>query len=346
MSSISIATEAPSVALASAEEWVLSVLEERLNVSGLQFADSLTSVPNGWETHTLTFRLAPTRNIPHVWQRPVILRAYSSMAGLARARHEHTTQKYVRRLGYPVAQPLAFVEEASPWGGPAWFMERLEGRTMLEALEANPFRLWGLPREMASTHARLHELPTEGLGVRRADLFTHMATIIDDHDLTGFVPGLDWLMENEPPPPKRESIVHFDFHPLNLIDRPDGSLAVLDWSDAEVGDPDADVAATCLLLECGPTEPLSSLSQLFVPLARAVILRRYLSAYRRIRPIDEARLSYFRAWAALRRLCDYSQWIYGDTGSKPSSVNHLTPEYLARLCHYFQAWSGVAVRVA
>lgn len=348
MSSLSIAAPGPSDALASAEAWVLSAIEDRVGVSGLELAAPLVEIPNGWETHTLRFQLADTPDLPAEWRRPLILRAYSSMGALTRARHEHAIHDYVQGLGYPVAPSLALLDEPSPWGGPARIMERLDGQTMLESLEANPLRLWDLPAEMAKAHAWLHQLPPEGMGLRHGDLFTTMAAVIEEHDLRGLAPGLDWLMDNEPPAPDQETVLHFDFHPLNLIHRPDGSLAVLDWADAEVGDPDADVGATCMLLECGPTERVSAWSRWAVPLARGVVLRRYLRAYEAVRPIDDMKLSYFRAWAALRRLCNYSQWLYDGphaTGTKPSAVDHLTPEYLTQLCRYFHHWSNVEVRL-
>ena len=71
-----------------------------------------------------------------------------------------------------------------------------------------------------------------------------LRTAIARHDLTGLEHGLEWLKAKRPPEPAALSILHLDFHPLNLIVRPDGSLAVLDWTYADLGDPHADVATS------------------------------------------------------------------------------------------------------
>jgi len=49
-------------------------------------------------------------------------------------------------------------------------------------------------------------------------------------------PGLEWLEANQPDPPSHLCIVHLDFHPLNLLVEEGEFRAVLDWSDADVGD--------------------------------------------------------------------------------------------------------------
>jgi aminoglycoside phosphotransferase (APT) family kinase protein len=57
-----------------------------------------------------------------------------------------------------------------------------------------------------------------------------------------FETALRWLSDHVPEMPRRPSVVHADFRLGNLIMRPDGLAAVLDWEGVHLGDPAADLA--------------------------------------------------------------------------------------------------------
>ena len=84
---------------------------------------------------------------------------------------------------------------------------------------------------------------------------------------------------------------------------------MLDWSEADVGDPHADLAMTTLLLRYAPVEGLGPHERLMAPLTRWFLARRYRIVYRRCGPIDRDRLRYYLAWACLRRLATYGMWL-------------------------------------
>jgi aminoglycoside phosphotransferase (APT) family kinase protein len=46
----------------------------------------------------------------------------------------------------------------------------------------------------------------------------------------------------------RLAILHWDFHPENIILRPDGSMVVIDWTGVQVSDPRFDLAWTLILI--------------------------------------------------------------------------------------------------
>lgn len=50
-----------------------------------------------------------------------------------------------------------------------------------------------------------------------------------------------WLRERIPPPPSRETLVHGDFRPANLLVEEGRVMAVLDWEFAHIGDPAEDL---------------------------------------------------------------------------------------------------------
>jgi len=66
--------------------------------------------------------------------------------------------------------------------------------------------------------------------------------------LPGFERLVDWLQERRDLLPCPEpSVVHWDFHPFNILLRADGSPVVIDWAGLQVTDARLDLAWTLLL---------------------------------------------------------------------------------------------------
>jgi aminoglycoside phosphotransferase (APT) family kinase protein len=226
------------------------------------------------------------------------------------------------------------------------------GPTLLQALLRQPWRLFSAPVQMAELHVRLHRLPTHGFPAppdcllgRRLD---EVASAIGAYALRGLRPGLDWLCVNRPGPVRDPRILHLDFHPLNLIEDKDRSLVVLDWNEADLGDPHADVGTAVMLMDCPPPIEVTRLERLSILTGRPWFLHAYLRGYRRHLPLEKNRLSYYRALAALRRLCNYGRWLQDGpeiSGNKRSLLQCITDSHRQTLEHYFQKWTGVAVRL-
>jgi aminoglycoside phosphotransferase (APT) family kinase protein len=328
---------------------LLAYFHRQAGMEALQYAEGPELIPNGWETYTYHFRLADSSTLPSPYNRPLILRVYSSPQGLPRARHEFAVQRHLHGLGYPVAEPL-FLEESCTWfGGLFAVMERVPGQTFLDHLHANPLRLWDSPWELAALHARLHALPSEGFPAPEGPFLERrleeMRCLMRDHDLRKLQAGWRWLADHRPAPPAVPSILHLDYHPLNVMRGPDGSLAVLDWTEADVGDRHADVATTLMLIRCCPDQPGCGW-RLLEPVGRFLLWRRYWRGYKKWARLDRAKLSYYGALAALRRLCGYGRWLRTSplaTGCKASSIKHLRPAHLQGFRDYFRARSGVDV---
>jgi aminoglycoside phosphotransferase (APT) family kinase protein len=65
----------------------------------------------------------------------------------------------------------------------------------------------------------------------------------------GLEPVVDWLAaRRDRVPCLAPAVVHRDFHPGNILLRPDGSAAVIDWTGIGVTDPRFDLAWTLLLV--------------------------------------------------------------------------------------------------
>lgn len=126
-------------------------------------------------------------------------------------RTEAEVMEHVRSAGYPVPQVFRV-------GPGEMVLERIDGPTMLEAIEAKVWQVDRHARTLADLHTRLHALTPP------ADLAAHPSAA-----LAG------------------DAIVHQDLHPGNVLLSPAGPV-VIDWTNARRADPDADVALTWLLM--------------------------------------------------------------------------------------------------
>jgi aminoglycoside phosphotransferase (APT) family kinase protein len=329
---------------------LLAYLQDSLRLRNLSFAENPTLLPEGRETNIYRFQLRSQGPLPLAFTPPLILRAYSSRFGLPRLRREFAAQQFLAEAGYPVARPLLFERSAAVLGGPFLVMNLVPGQTMLAALLHRFTNIWWAPGHMAEMHARLHALPAADFpcppGRFLERRLREMHRRLREYDLDGLMPGLDWLRDHRPEAPEMPSILHLDFHPMNLLFDRGCCRGVLDWCEADAGDRHADVASTLMLLDTAPLEGITVAQRLAALAGRSMLRRRYLRAYRRFFPVDRGRLCYFKAWAALQRLCRWGTWIRAGpliTGSKPSVMRFVTPEQIALLERYFQHQAGVAV---
>lgn len=127
---------------------------------------------------------------------------------------EAKTMEHVRSHGYPVPA----VESLSDDGFDL-VMERLDGPSMLGALERRPWSLRRCASMLAVLHHRLHEIPPP-----------------------------PWIPDA--PFGSGDRLLHLDLHPLNVMMTSRGPV-VIDWPNAVRGDPSVDVALTWVLMACG-----------------------------------------------------------------------------------------------
>lgn len=163
--------------------------------------------------------------------------------------HDHAGATRLARLtsvlfeqGVPTSrvEPALTGEQITDMHGrPVLLKHWLPGRT-LAALPANLLSAAG------QLLARLHGTPTAGLGLpvgtrRLPPELYRVIEIFPDRD---FARWLTVRLDGIPGPAAGDSshgFVHGDFHADNIVVRPEGSLAVLDWETATIDDPLLDV---------------------------------------------------------------------------------------------------------
>lgn len=322
----------------------------------LRFAEPPAPLGAGWETYIYQFRLQPGPAVDAIGAAHLVARIHAGRGvtgwGSRHARQEFEGQRAMAEAGFPVPRPILY-HDTEPFGTPFFLMERAPGIPMLDAMLARgPGSLFTLARDFGEIHARLHQMPVAGFpaGMRpfldqRLD---EMAEMIDSFGLEGIRPGLDWLREHRPPPADRESIVHLDFHPANLLVDGNRVTAVLDWGDSGVGDRHVDVATTLMIVSFAPVERASRREQLIAATGRRLLIWSYRRAYQKHLPIDRSRMPYWAAWSAFRWLTYFTAWSAAGpdaaTGSKPESVRWVTPQFLGWLTRYIHEYTGLRLR--
>ncbi len=329
---------------------LLRYLERCLGVTDLRYASAPAALPGGWETSLYRFQLQFSPRLPPAFRQPLVLRIYAGPHGAPRARFAYAVQEHMRRLGYPVPELLLLEPGSDLLGGPFLIMEAIPGDTLFRELLHRPWKILSLSSALAQLHARLHMLPTIGFPLPRDSglprWLEQLEALIREHGLDALAPGLDWLRSHAPAPPCASSILHLDFHPLNVMRCADRSLTVLDWDYAGVGDRHADLAVSLMLIECVPAPETNFVDRLALTCGRPLLAQLYLRAYRKLLPVVDETLAYYQAWAVFSRLCRYGRWLCAGpeaTGCKPSLLARLSPSHLADLCRYFRAGTGVSI---
>lgn len=272
-----------------------------------------------------------------------------------RALRERAIQNTLGGQGYPAPRVLAASADPGPLGAGFLVMERAPGRSLLEA------RRVGVGRMLAEMQARLHALSPEPLlralddEGRASGGFDRDAVAFERHlrtlerqigraGLDGLARGMRWLLDRRPPP-AATAICHGDFHPQNLLIADDRVTAVLDWPNVVVTEPEYDVAATRTLLTAVPIAmlPVPAGLRPVVAALRHILVARYLTMYRRLRPLEPARLPYFEAAACMRGLVRVGA-ERAAAGARPLSALDAST-FGERLAARFTRVSGVPVSV-
>lgn len=215
------------------------------------------------------------------------------------ALHEDSLLRVLRSHALPVPEPLYADESCTILPTPYVIVSFIDGETVDEPADVTDF-----VRQMARALARVHTIPVNAdieFLQNQTEIFTgklqHPPTALDESLSEGLI--RDILAKTWPPKQANVSVLlHGDFWPGNTMWRDDQLVGVIDWEDATIGDPLADLGN-------GRLEIL----MFFGPEATEA----FTTEYRSLMPdIDYSNLPYWDLCAALRPAGKMSTWGLDD----------------------------------
>ena len=139
--------------------------------------------------------------------------------------------------------PIPAVRAEGVWHDrAALLIDWCQGQILLDALRATPRDSWALAHLFGATQAHLHAATPPAL------------LLAEERSWLGWAGGggaalTERLRAVAAGPP---SVVHFDYHPLNLLVEGRRATGLIDWANVHVGDRRADLARTVAILRLGP----------------------------------------------------------------------------------------------
>ncbi|WP_438445322.1 phosphotransferase family protein [Gorillibacterium sp. sgz5001074] len=180
-----------------------------------------------------------------------ILKLAKSNTSFEAARKEYRNNQIAWECGLPVPQPYQFIEKD---GRPGLVVERIVGETLMErfirqmASDRSPERNDADIRLTAQVLCRIHRMESvsSDLPAQRSSIKSDIrrAPYLRSDEKDAIISILDSL-------PPKQMLCHGDPNPGNLMIRPDGSVVILDWMNASIGNPEADLAEYILMIRYG-----------------------------------------------------------------------------------------------
>jgi aminoglycoside phosphotransferase (APT) family kinase protein len=254
----------------------------------------------GWESDIYTFDLAyDVDGLPN--RETLALRLYSGAGAARKAAHEFRVLQRLHAAGYPVPRPVACAGEGEA-SEPFVVMEYVAGPTMWQAMDAaSDAERSHLIAQFCGLAVRLHQLDASGLTPTDSRLGREPYAAVDamlaaGRDMLARFPGVGlspivaWLAaRRDDVPCPRPAVLHWDYHPGNVLVRPDGSPVVIDWTGSQVSDARFDLGWTLLLAQAYGGQAIRD---------------QILAGYERLSGATVQALEFFEVFACARRLLD------------------------------------------
>jgi aminoglycoside phosphotransferase (APT) family kinase protein len=317
------------------------------------------SISAGWESYVYAFTAVygPTEARK---REELILRIYPGDDGFSKSAREFRGMSQLYQAGYPVPQVLILEREGSPFGKPFIIMERINGQVLWPILvNASEEKKRALLTLFCKLFVQLHTLawrpfaegPIRLDKVSPYDLGNNSYIFVDNwlatyraylarFPISGFLPVIAWLeARRDQVPCPRPSLVHWDFHPGNVLLGDDGSAVVIDWTQLEVSDARFDLAWTLLLMSTHTPEGTGE---------NAAWRDLILQEYERLAGAKVEQVTYFEVAACSKRLGSIAiSLAYGPEklGMRPEAVTmmKLRMGAIKRVYDLLRAWTGISV---
>ncbi len=330
---------------------------------------SLKVLASGWETTVFEFALEGScARLPAIPAGvAMVLRFYQGSFADDKGAREHVTIAKLSDAGYCVPRPYGYEPDHAALGAPFLIMERVVGgplfatRSFPRALRTFTLGFFGFVRAQARLHrmelrdSGLDQIPrafaASGLD-DRAPLLDRLLGIIEQRVAAGPLPGLKGALDRlyARAPRFRQapaSLVHMDYHPLNVVVKGMRVAGVIDWVNTDVGDRHLDAAMTAAILSSSAMEhPRWMRDNLAGNSLRTLFASLYIPLYHAMAPLDFERFRYCQAVASLLRLSMLGMMRARGAevvGFRPEAIGEVTPAVVRLLSRYAARKSGAAV---
>jgi aminoglycoside phosphotransferase (APT) family kinase protein len=216
-------------------------------------------IDTGWESEIYIYSL--TYGVKS--DRTSVKRALRLLTGadFATAEGEYRTLSLLRKAGYPVPQVYELGKPDQIFEQPFIIMEYIQPGERAYRLPQTPNGDQGPLKAFVALFRQLHTLDWRPFVENPDEIappdqpfyhFDRQLRIFSDYFSRASFSDLDsamvWLTEQrEKTTCDRASVVHYDFHPDNILEDKDGRLYVIDWTSAEISDYRFDLAWTLTL---------------------------------------------------------------------------------------------------
>jgi len=222
------------------------------------------------------------------WQGDTLLKLFRSGVDRVLIENEeiNTTETYEKGVSKVKCYGHVQVEDRT-----GIVIERVSGKTLISLTGSKPLMLFKVPALMVDLQTNMHNTRTDKIR-------SYKKIVLDAIDSA----PLRFLSDDEKKIaydkvnalPDGDSILHFDYHPDNIMS--DGTNStIIDWMTAARGVPAADVAATLYLLNEGEMIPgLSKLVATILETIRKSICKKYYAAYKKKTGMTDADVAPWR----------------------------------------------------
>ncbi|WP_432407695.1 phosphotransferase family protein [Wukongibacter sp. M2B1] len=174
------------------------------------------------------------------WEDGRVLKLYRKGIQRNIIENEFVTSKEIIKANIPVPEVFELIEYENRLG---IVSERVYGHTMIKSILLKPWRLVHEAKRLAKMHRRIQKkidanLPSQKKRLRKQIESTELLTEDMKEKICEHLENL----------PDDSVLCHGDFHPDNILISKDKET-VIDWMDATIGNPVADVARTLIIFK-------------------------------------------------------------------------------------------------
>jgi uncharacterized protein (TIGR02172 family) len=206
------------------------------------------------------------------WEQDKVLKLYYDWFPNEWVKYEADIGCKVNKTG--VSSPVVY-DIIDQEGRKGIIFQRITGKSMLRIIEAKPWKLFYVARQMAKLHIKIHSYSSNTLPSQNEKLeiaIKDAANILKDREtrILGYLESL----------PSGVSVCHGDFHPDNILVT-EKDFITIDWTNAYSGNHLSDVARTCIMLRSpflpnGSPKIMILLTKIFKHLLYSTYIKEYL----------------------------------------------------------------------